>query len=511
MSEYDSNTALAKLVSDAVKNGGKMPTEQQRIQAEILQKLAELGGQVVKEDALTFEGTKIVLPKSMEGRVDQVEEFLRDWRRNQETTFRISKTYNYRPYDGAAAFERAMKSQFGTAGIGKATFSLFGSNPPEYQTIASGPHGETIQVPWGEVEFSPLEATFDLSYGISRDYGLVFAISVEAPKKNRAAVAGFFTVLEKELENHSLYKGHAITADNMEPGFLDVNVDPSKVIYKKDVLTQLDVNLWAPMRYADAMRSNGVTLKRAVLVEGPNGTGKTLAGALTSKVAVENGWTYILVRSGDDPLDAIKTARAYAPAVVWVEDLDVMADTSQDRKKIAAVLDALDNVQAKGVEVMVGFTSNFADKLDKSVVRPGRLDAVIHVAELDPEGYERLVRSIVSADILSEDVDFGKVVESYVDARGQGFLPAFAKEAAERAVRYNVARNAGVPGKVTTEDLVDAARGMADHLKLMDEAQNAPHERETVDARLSELVGTEVTEQVTALFKRAGIRMRDAE
>jgi len=265
-------------------------------------------------------------------------------------------------------------------------------------------------------------------------------------------------------------------------------VDPAQVIYRKEVFTQLDVNLWTPIRYTNELVSNGIPLKRAVLLEGPNGTGKTLAGLLTAQIAEQNGWTFIMCRPGDDPLEAINTAKMYAPAVVCIEDMDTFASAKQTRKRadISKVLDALDGAQAKGSNVMVIFTTNFAEQLDKSVVRAGRLDAVIHIAELDAAGYERLVKALVPAKLLDKNVDFGMVTEAYT-----GFLPAFAAEAAQLAVRYSIARNRGKASTITTADLVDAAYGMRDHLKLMEEAQHGGSQDDaTVDSRIAALVSS---------------------
>lgn len=448
----------------------KGTSDQEENTRRILAALDALGGQVVGDNSLTFAGEQFILPSVMEGNVEGAIEYLEDWKEQQETEFSFSRSYRYRPWDGAAAFERAMLRVFGTSGTGKATYSFFGKNPPEYRTIPTGP-ATTMQVPWGRVAFSPINATFDLNGDTDAEYGIIFQLSVTAPRRHRRRIEGFFTVVEDELKRGSIYKGRAITSDPREPQFLDTSVvDASKVIYKQEVRTQLEVNMWAPLRYAAAFRENKVPLRRAVLVEGPNGTGKTLAGLLTAQIAEENGWTFILVRAGDDPLEALKTARVYAPAVVWTEDLDVIASAdgnASDRAKISKVLDVLDGLQGKGSEVMAGFTTNFVDKLDKGVLRPGRLDAVIHIAELDAAGYEQLVRALISPALLHKAVDMEAVTDAY-----KGFLPAFAAEATLRAVRYSIARNGGKAGQITTSDLTDAAHGMKDHLDLMERAQH---------------------------------------
>jgi len=161
----------------------------------------------------------------------------------------------------------------------------------------------------------------------------------------------------------------------------------------------------------------------------------------------------------------------YSPAVVWVEDLDVIASAgisaTEGRKAIARVLDTLDSIQAKGAEVMAGFTSNFAGTLDKSVLRPGRLDAVIPVGSLDADGYERLVRVLVGENLAGQ-VDFAEVATAY-----DGFLPAFAAEAAQRAVRYSITRNAGRPPDQDGRPRRRRVR-MRSHLDLMETRARRP-------------------------------------
>jgi SpoVK/Ycf46/Vps4 family AAA+-type ATPase len=242
------------------------------------------------------------------------------------------------------------------------------------------------------------------------------------------------------------------------------------------VLTQLQANVWTVMENAEYFRSVNMPLKRAVLLEGPYGSGKSLAGLLTAQCAVENGWTFILVRSGDDPYVALKTAALYAPAVVWVEDLDVLV-ANKSREEITGLLDALDSVSTKGKEVIAGYTTNFPDIMDKGVLRPGRLDAVIHVGQLDAVGHEMLIKATIPSAILDPLVNYEEVVEAL-----EGYLPAFTVEAAQRAFRYAVARSGGQPESITTTDLVNAAKGLRPQFDMASGAGEAKHGKATIDS-----------------------------
>lgn len=454
----------------------------------ILAALDALGGLSVQEDTLTFEGDRFVLPATMEGRVDDAVDFLEGWQRSMETKFQFSRTYPYRPLDGAAAFDATMKRVFGMTGIGQATVSFFGSNPPELRTVQVGPHA-TRQVPWGLVSFEPLNAVFNTGLSRDRERGILFELTVEAPRKYRRRIEGFFDAVGRELAEHSIYRGKVITGAD-EPTFLDLStLDESRVVYSQEVMTQLNANLWSALQYTDQWRTLGIPLKRAVLVEGPYGTGKTLAGLITAKRAEENGWTFVLVRPGVDSLfDALRTAQLYAPAIIWFEDFDTMGagGSSMD---VSRILDALDGASAKGAEVMAGFTTNHVTKLHKGVMRPGRLDAVVHIGDLDQAGIERLIRVTVPEHLLSPEVNYGEVFHAFM-----GFPPAFAKEAINRAMLYSLARNGGMPDLVATADLVAAGSGLRAQLDLMAAAseQTTPV---TIDSLVREAV-TNVMERI---------------
>jgi hypothetical protein len=454
----------------------KQKSPQDEIRERVLATLDELGGMTVTDQSIIYTGDKVMLPSNFEGNLNGAIDYLIEVRDNEEQTYDFTREFNYRPWDGAAAFSRAMQRVFGTSGIGKTIHTFFGSHPPQLRSIPVS-HNENQQVPWGQIKFGQLDATFALGATGSEEFGVIFQISVEAPRKHRRRIEGFLTVVEQELKEHSIYRGRMINASEEMPGFLNpYAVSRDKVVYSQEVLTQLQANVWTVMENAEYFRSVNMPLKRAVLLEGPYGSGKSLAGLLTAQCAVENGWTFILVRSGDDPYVALKTAALYAPAVVWVEDLDVLV-ANKSREEITGLLDALDSVSTKGKEVIAGYTTNFPDIMDKGVLRPGRLDAVIHVGQLDAVGHEMLIKATIPSAILDPLVNYEEVVEAL-----EGYLPAFTVEAAQRAFRYAVARSGGQPESITTTDLVNAAKGLRPQFDMASGAGEAKHGKATIDS-----------------------------
>lgn len=482
------NVSLGRLLSGLISDAGK--TADQRSAEQAMALLDELGGGAVGDDSLVFSGSKIVIPESMEGSLPRVAEYIMNWDQANNATTAFQRKFNAKPYDGAAAFQRAMKRVFGTTGTDGA-MSIFGPTTV-YETVPTGVN-ETIQVPFGEINFSPLETVFYLGGGEAE-----FIVSATAPKKHRKRLEGLYRVVEDELRQRSLYKGKAIEKVNdAKPAFVDLgNVDPETIIFTREVFAQLEGTVWAPVRYSDAFRKSGTSLKRAVLMEGPNGTGKSSAGYLTGQIAEAHDWTYVLVHPGDNPLDALKVAQMYAPAVVFIEDMETFAGAEgRSRVELSKVLDQLDSVQTKGKEVLAVFTTNFPEKIDKGVLRFGRIDNVIHVAELDAEGNEKLIRSRIPADMLG-DIDWEKVTAALHDAEGNGFLPATTSETAARAKAFSIARNGGKLGVISTEDLTTAAASQRDHLRLFNAAVHGGKRPDSLTESLAAVVGDVVDERL---------------
>lgn len=443
-------------------------TEHQRAQELVLSRLAEIGGGRVAEDDLIFEGKKLILPEQMQGDPSQAIRIIQDFLHRDAQTVRFERTFRYRPLDGARALNRALYEVFGTTGRALRNFSFFGSSPPEMKTINVGPN-ETEQVPWGNIEFPAIAGTLYTGAELHREYGPLFQLVVDAPRRFRPHVEGLFKIVEAKLATDSIYKGKAIDGQE-EPEFVDLSgVDPTKVVYSEEVETQLDAHVWSLIRYADKMREQGLPLKRAVLVHGPYGTGKTLAAFLTAQIAVQNGWTFLYCRPGKDDLEfTIQTARLYQRSVVFFEDVDTIADpTDADRDGVSKMLDVFDGIQAKGTEIVAVMTTNHPERIHRGMVRPGRLDAVIEIAGLDAQGVVKLIRANVRPEFLEDDLDGEAIIEAATDME-----PAFIKEAIDRAQRYGMARNGGEPSVLGTGDFVHAVRGLIPQLEMMKGAKD---------------------------------------
>lgn len=387
-------------------------------------------------------------------------------RAEQDQVFAVDKLYDYRPLDGANAAANVLKEMFGIT-TGKAVTTMFGVEPPRFIDIEVGP-GQTRQVPWGTVALPSLKGvTIELQMIQDRERGPLFYISASTPKRYKNQIEDFLGRVNKELKENSIYRGKALVGAH-ELEFLDVRgFDAAKICFSDEVTAALEAGLFGPIKYTDALKKEGIEPKRAVLLYGPYGTGKSSVGMITAQLAEKNGWTFLQARTGKDALkDVLRTAKLYQKAIVFAEDIDTQSTTT-DPQKISELLEIFDGITAKGSEIILVMTTNNVEKIHAGLMRPGRLDFMVEVSHLDLPGVSRLIKAVVPDGKLSEDVDYVKVYEQMV-VDGEPFLPAFVRAAVSRSITLAVTRTGGDPNYfLTTEDLAGAAMSLHAQLRML--------------------------------------------
>lgn len=445
---------------------------------ELYDRIAELGGKAIKEDDIVYEGIKLVVPIQWKGRLNKAIEFIQAKQAEDDEMAVFNRTFKYRPWDGAVNAYKAMKEAFGMVrGLPGGFFTA----PPTYIQVPISVT-ETEEVPWGRFAVPLIEgATFHFNADTDADYGMCFRVQVQSPRKHRFAIEGLFKLMEKAMQEGSIYKGKAIDGQT-QPTFLDLGgVDPEKIIYSEQVLADLEACIWGVMRYEGAQKKLGMSLKRAILLEGTFGTGKTLAAFLTAQEAVRAGWTFLMARPGrDNFLEVLQTAKLYQPACVFFEDADQLT-TAENTDQISQILDQFDGVQAKNTKMMVVMTTNHPEVIHKGMLRPGRIDSEIVIGHLDASGIERLIRCSIPTDKLEADVDFTRVVTAC-----KGYVPAFVKEVADLSMRYALVRAKGDTDAILigTDDLVHAAGNMRPQFDRMNAAPEGAAQRKSLEELL---------------------------
>ena len=416
-------------------------------------------------------GTKIVLPNDpAEMSLSEAINVLQRKQKEEETEVNVMEIIKAFPFDGAFAFMQAMKEIYGWAQP-VPTPSFFGPIPPKTISVEVGV-GKTAQLIWGDFKIPGIDGV--LSTGMRREGNRVyFRIGGTVKKKFQKEVERIAELTRKLVSERSIYRAQVIRLEcrqdghvNMEdaPKFVDVSrVNADELVFSDEVMTQIETNIFTPVRSTELCRKLKIPLKRGVLLEGKYGTGKTLTAFVTAQLCQQNGWTFILLDKVSGLKEALEFARAYSPAVVFAEDID-RSVTGERSVSMDDILNTIDGIESKNTEIITILTSNHVENINPAMIRPGRLDSVISTHAPDAKAAEKLMR-IYARETLVAGADLTKAGKELA-----GQIPAVIREVVERSKLYAISRNPDADPsniQVTGDDLEAAAIGMRNHLALL--------------------------------------------
>jgi ATPase family associated with various cellular activities (AAA) len=268
----------------------------------------------------------------------------------------------------------------------------------------------------------------------------------------------------------NVYRGHVldVTLTQMGGVVLEFGEVPQlardEVVLPEAVIGRVERHALGIATHRDALLGAGQHLKRGLLLYGPPGTGKTH----TTRYLIGQMAPYTRFVLTGRSLHAIgsiaELARALEPAVLVLEDVDLVAEHRGfgpgSSPVLFDLLDAMDGA-AGDADLLFVLTTNRADLLEPALAaRPGRVDVAIEIDLPDDEGRARLL-ALYSRSIplrLSE-AETREVIE-----RMEGVTASFVKEFLRRAMLESLQERPSDPVVTAAhaaralDDLLDAGQ-----------------------------------------------------
>ena len=221
--------------------------------------------------------------------------------------------------------------------------------------------------------------------------------------------AAFLSRWEDYVREHNYLRGQAFFADGRiierEKAYTwDDILLPERTI--RTVRTHVEGFL----RHRLRLKALGVKPRRGLILAGPPGTGKTLLGkVLADTLDVSFMWVSPRHVENADSFDAIlSVARFVAPAVVFLEDLDLFAEERDSNRWIGLgeLMNQLDGA-VDNEDIVTIATTNRLEVIERALRnRPGRFDRVVKFEAMGEECRHMMLTRVLScADIRPEDMD----------------------------------------------------------------------------------------------------------
>jgi hypothetical protein len=227
-------------------------------------------------------------------------------------------------------------------------------------------------------------------------------------------------------------------------------VGRDQIVLPADVLENIERQVLGVGRHSGRLLASGQHLKRGILLHGAPGTGKThtvryLLGQLPEvTVIVISGRALSRIK------EACSVARSLQPAIVVVEDVDLIAEQREARPGehplLFQLLNEMDGLNS-AADVTFLLTTNRADLLEPALAsRPGRVDLAAELPLPDAAARRRLIE-LYRGDLVLDLADEETVIE-----RTDGATASFLKELLRKAALLACEDDAEGEGAIRVTD-----------------------------------------------------------
>lgn len=301
------------------------------------------------------------------------------------------------------------------------TMSLYKTSDGVLQLTVDGKHYRTNIDSTSSVD--DLVKNYKVLYDEEKDSGLVSGLW---------SVAKWVLIILAALFVLSLFRGKSGTGGGGAGGIMNFGKMSSTVKRSVPQITMKDVGGLTPemqeevhwaiklFREMGSAIAMGISPTKAILFYGPPGTGKTtiakaMAGEMNATFYQTSGSEFVEMFVGvgaSRVRDIFADAKKNAPSVIFVDEFDAIGGKrevggsgsgKEAEQTLNQLLVELSELKPED-RVFVVAATNFVEKLDPAVIRPGRFDYKIKIDLPDLEGRKEIIKIHSKGKPLAQDV-----------------------------------------------------------------------------------------------------------